>query len=115
MAKRKRTPEQNREIYRRRVERARAQGFTGYSQKRYQTEKKKKLEEVQRKLETQLEQAFPGLVMANQLDLTPDRQFAYDRLVNSKLFTEEELDRLRNAEFSEFWSIARPMLNRLSP
>lgn len=115
MAKRKRTPEQNKEIYRRRVERAKSEGFSGYGQKRYRVEKTKKLEQLKTKLEDELEKQFPGIVTADVLDLPPNRQYAYDRLVESGKFTQEELDMLRAAAYDEFWQVARPMLNRLSP
>lgn len=111
----KRTPEQNREIYRRRVERAKSEGYTGYGQKRYRQEKQKKIEVLQSKIETELEKQFPGIVRADVLDLPPDRQYAYDRLVDSGLFTDDELAALRQAAFDEFWQVARPMLNRMSP
>jgi hypothetical protein len=111
----KRTPEQNKEIYRRRVERAKAEGYAGYGQKRYRQQKQTKLQEIQTRFETELEKQFPGIVTADQLDLPPDREYAYERLLNSGKFTEEELQMLRAAAFDEFWQIARPMLNRLSP
>lgn len=113
MAK-KRTPEQNKAIYQRRVARARSQGYSGYGQKRYVQEKQHKLERQQKTLMETLEAKFPGIVNVSEvIDMTPQRKWAYDRLADSGLYTPEQLAELRSAH-DDFWRIARPMLDRLS-
>lgn len=110
----KRTPEQNREIYLRRKQRAIAEGYSGYGQKRHKLEREhKKLTEHKSTLD-KLREQFPGLVEAYDMDLPPDRQRAYDWLTTNGNLTQEEMQNLRtNPE--NFWQLARPLFDRESP
>lgn len=113
MAQKKRTPEQNKAIYQRRVQRAKEAGFSGYGQKRYQYEKRSRLERLEKELQQRLRETFGEDILVWD-ELPPNRERAYNRIKASGLFTQAELDELRQAG-DNFWQLARPMLERTSP
>lgn len=111
----RRTKEQNRAIYERRVARAREQGFKGYGQKRNILAKaKKERERVKKDQEDLSGPDHPIPLDSSEIIWTVARIKAYDRIVKSGVASEEELQELQDATAEEFWKLIRPLMERLS-
>lgn len=120
----KRTPEQNHAIYERRVARARIEGFSGYSEKRREAEREREseqsfLDELRNIIGDSGGDDFDVNDIVNVGDVAvdfSDREDAYERLVESGKFSEEELEDLYDLIYEgDFWETARPMFDRVSP